>query len=147
LNDTPIRLLTNATLLHRAGVEAGLTHIDAIWAKLDAGTPEWFAKVDGTTFPFQRVLNNITALAQARPITLQCMFLELDGQGPSDEEVEAWVGRLRAIRGAGGTIEAVQVYTVVRTPSSDRVGRLSLPNLERIAARARAAGFEVSSYA
>ena len=144
---TPIRLLTNATLLHRAGVQGGLKDIDSIWAKLDAGTPEWFAKVDGTTFPFERILKNLTALAKARPITLQCMFLTLDGQGPSPAEIEAWVGRLCAIRDAGGAIEAVQVYTVVRTPSSDRVARLSLTQLEQIATQARAAGFEVGTYA
>jgi wyosine [tRNA(Phe)-imidazoG37] synthetase (radical SAM superfamily) len=146
LSATPIRLLTNATLLHRASVQTGLTHIDEIWAKLDAGTPEWFAKVDGTTFPFERILKNLTELAKARPITLQCMFPAMDGQGPTDSEVDAWVGRLCAIRDAGGTIAEVQVYTVARTPSSSRVGRLSLDRLEQIAERARAKGFKVCSY-
>ena len=146
LTATPIRLLTNATLLHRASVQAGLTSIDEIWAKLDAGTPEWFAKVDGTSFSFERVLKNITELAKARPITLQCMFPEMDGQGPTDGETDAWVGRLCAIRDAGGTIAEVQVYTVARTPSSPRVGRLSLERLEQIAQRARDEGFAVGSY-
>lgn len=147
LADIPIRLLTNATLLHRAGVRAGLPDIDAIWAKLDAGTPEWFAVIDGTTFPFDRVLRNLTELAQQRPITLQCMFPTLDGAGPSPAEIDAWVTRLTEIRAANGAIDDIQVYTVARPPSSSRIGALPRAELEAIAARARAAGFAAHVYA
>ncbi len=146
LDATPIRLLTNATLLHRASVRRGLPHIDDIWAKLDAGTEAWFRRVDGTTFPFARILENLTALACERPITLQSMFPAISGEGPSEAEIDAWLERICAIRLTGGTIQAIQVYTVARDPSDPTFGALPAGRLEQIAARARALGFHAQVY-
>ena len=55
----PIRLLTNATMLDRERVRAALAHFDELWCKLDAGTEAYFRKVDGTRFPFARILENL----------------------------------------------------------------------------------------
>ncbi len=146
LSSTPIRLLTNATLLHRASVRAALPGVDSVWAKLDAGTEAWFHRVDGTTFPFARVLASLQSLAIERPITLQCMFLTLRGEGPAPTEIAAWVGRMVAIRDAGGTIADVQVYTVARRPSDPEVGALPKDRLDAIANAAREAGFIADVY-
>ncbi len=140
LPGTPIRLLTNATMLHRARVRAALADIDDLWCKLDAGTAEWFARVDGTRFPYARLLKNLTVLAAERPIVIQAMFCSLDGDGPGDEEIAAWVSRLRHI-GTTGTIAEVQVYTVARKPADDAVAPLSHERLLVIAQAATAAGF------
>lgn len=146
LDKTPIRLLTNATLLHRASVQAGLQYIDDIWAKLDAGTEAWFQLVDGTTFPFERILKNLTELARERPITLQSMFPAVHQSSPSDDEITSWLDRIVAIRAAGGTIAAIQVYTVARDPSDPTFGPLPVDRLEEIASRARALGFDAQVY-
>ncbi len=140
LPGTPIRLLTNATMLHRARVRAALSDIDDLWCKLDAGTHAWFARVDGTRFPYSRVLKNLTKLAAERPIVIQAMFCSLDGEAPDDHEIGAWVGRLRHI-GATGTIAEVQVYTVARKPAEETVAPLSRDHLTKIAEAATAAGF------
>lgn len=142
----PIRLLTNATLLNRERVRAALPDIDELWCKLDAGTEAWFRRVDGTTFPFTRVLANLAETARARPIVIQAMFPTLDGQGPDDAEIDAWVRRLVEVSEAGGTIAAVQVYTVARRPAAPTVGPLDRARLDAIAARARAAGFAAEVY-
>jgi len=146
LHDTPIRLLTNATLLHRPGVRRGLAFIDETWAKLDAGTEAWFQRVDGTTFPFRRVLQNLADLARERPLTIQAMFPAISGVGPSNDEVDVWVERLRAIRDAGGTVAAVQVYTVARDASDPTFGPLPAAELSEIAARAQRAGLPANVY-
>ncbi len=138
----PLRLLTNATLLHRSGVAAALPAFDEIWCKLDAGTEEYFHHVDGTTFPFPRILRNLRELATHRPIVIQSMFLTTDGVGPSDEEIAAWVERLREI----GPISSVQVYSVARKPSVPTIGPLDLVRLGWIADQARAAGFRADVY-
>ncbi len=143
--DVPIRLLTNATMLHRERVKAALPLIDEVWGKLDAGTEAWFRRVDGTTFPFARVLSNLAETAAARPLVIQSMFCTLAGEAPSDAELDAWVGRLATIA-AGGTIDHVQIYTVARKPSDETVGALSNEALEAIAARARAIGVRAESY-
>jgi wyosine [tRNA(Phe)-imidazoG37] synthetase (radical SAM superfamily) len=142
-----LRLLTNATLLHKPTVHEALGEFDELWCKLDAGSEGYFQVVDGTRLPFQRILDNLLLVARERPIVIQAMLLTLDGVGPDDAEIAAWVERMREIVAGGGRIEHVQVYSVARKPSDPRCGPLSPATLEAIAARARAAGLRASVYA
>ena len=143
----PLRLLTNATLLHKDRVRAALAEFDELWCKLDAGTEAYFHVVDGTRLPFQRILENLLLVARERPIVVQSLFLTLDGVGPDDTEIAAWAERLREITAQGGRIDHVQVYTVARAPSDPRCGPLDPGRLEGIAAAARAAGLTAAVYA
>ena len=143
----PLRLLTNAALLHKDRVRAALAEFDELWCKLDAGTESYFHVVDGTRLPFRRILDNLLLVARERPIVVQSLFLTLDGSGPDDAEVAAWVGRMREIVSQGGRIGHVQVYTVARAPSDPRVGALEAERLEAIAAKARAGGLDAAVYA
>ena len=143
----PLRLLTNATLFHKDRVRAALAEFDGLWCKLDAGTEAYFQVVDGTRLPFRRILDNLLLVARERPIVLQSLFLTLNGRGPDDAEVAAWVERMREIVDQGGRIEHVQVYTVARTPSDPRAGALPGERLEAIAAAARARGLHAAAYA
>ena len=143
----PLRLLTNATLFHKPKVRAALAEFDELWCKLDAGSEGYFQVVDGTRLPFRRILDNLLLVARERPIVIQAMLLTLDGTGPDDAEIAAWVERMREIVEGGGRIDHVQVYSVARTPSDPRCGPLAPERLEAIAARARAAGLQASVYA
>ena len=142
----PLRLLTNATLFHKDRVRAALAEFDGLWCKLDAGTEAYFQVVDGTRLPFRRILDNLLLVARERPIVLQSLFLTLNGGGPGDAEIAAWVERMREIVDRGGRIEHVQVYTVARTPSDPRAGALPGGRLEAIAAAARARGLDAAVY-
>jgi hypothetical protein len=97
--------------------------------------------------PFPRILDNLLLVARERPIVVQSLFLALDGIGPEDSEIRAWVDRLSAIVAEGGRIDHVQVYTVARAPSDPRCGPLDAARLEAIAARARDAGLTAAVYA
>ena len=143
----PLRLLTNATLLHKDRVRAALAEFDELWCKLDAGTETYFHVVDGTRLPFQRILDNLLLVARERPIVIQSLFLALSGAGPDDVEVAAWVARMREIVDQGGRIDHVQVYTVARAPSDPRCAPLDAARLEAIAAKARDAGLAAAVYA
>ena len=142
----PLRLLTNATLLHKDRVRAALPEFDELWCKLDAGTETYFQVVDGTRLPLRRILDNLLLVARERPIVVQSLFLTLDGVGPDDAEIGAWVDRLRVIVAQGGRIDHVQVYTVARAPSDPRCGPLDPKRLDAIAARARDAGLAAAVY-
>ena len=143
----PLRLLTNATLFHKDRVRAALADFDELWCKLDAGTEAYFHEVDGTRLPFRRILDNLLLVARERPIVVQSLFLTLDGVGPDDTEIAAWVERMGAITAQGGRIDHVQVYTVARAPSDARCGPLDGERLEAIAAAARRAGLAAAVYA
>jgi wyosine [tRNA(Phe)-imidazoG37] synthetase (radical SAM superfamily) len=142
----PLRLLTNATLFHKARVREALAHFDELWCKLDAGTEPYFQLVDGTRLPLQRILDNLLLVARERAIVVQSLFLAMEGKGPDDDEIAAWAGRLRDILAGGGRIDHVQVYTVARAPADPRVSALSARRLEAIAAAARAAGVDARVY-
>lgn len=143
----PLRLLTNATLFHKDRVHVALAEFDELWCKLDAGTEGYFHVVDGTRLPLRRILDNLLLVARERPIVVQSLFLALEGEGPNEGEVSAYVDRLKELAAAGGRVGQVQVYTVARPPSDPRVGALDRDRLEAIAARVRGAGFAADVYA
>lgn len=143
----PLRLLTNATLLHRLTVRETLGEFDELWCKLDAGTEDYFRRVNGTHLSYGRVLSNLLAVARERPIVLQSLFVTFDGVEPPEEELEAYRGRLAALLIQGGRIDRVQVTTVARRPADPTVGPLSPARLEEIARGARALGLRADVYA
>lgn len=134
-------LITNASMFHRPAVERGLAILDAnqgeIWAKLEAGTDDYYRLVERTTIPFRRILDNITAAARVRPLVIQSLFMRIAGEGPSPAEQEAFCDRLNEITAAGGRLSLVQLYTVARKPAETYVQPLTRQELEAIAARIR----------
>ena len=142
----PLRLLTNATFFHKERVRAALAEFDELWCKLDAGTEGHFHVVDGTRLPLRRILDNLLLVARERPIVVQSLFPTIEGEGPDEAEVSAYVDRLKEIAEEGGRIGEVQVYTVARPPSDPRVGALGSDHLEAIASRVREAGFAAYVY-
>jgi len=140
-NTQKVVLITNATGFDRLDVRLGLNFMDAhhgeIWAKLDAGTPEYFALIDNTAFPFQKVLDNIAGCARQRETVIQSCFMRVKGVGPAADEISAYVARLNEVVALGGRIKWVQVYTVARNPAYSIVSSLSDAEVDAIAARVR----------
>ena len=124
-------------MLHRPHVKRGLAILDQnqgeIWAKLDAGTPTYYELIERTKIPFQQILDNILMAAQSRPIVIQSLFMTVQGQPPSNDEINAFAQRLRGIITKGGQLKLVQIYTVARPPAESFVGVLSPPQLRQIA--------------
>jgi hypothetical protein len=122
-------------------VRRGLEILDAnqgeIWAKLDAGTADYYQLVDRTPIPFQQILDNITAAARVRPLVIQALFMRVHGEPPSRAEQEAFCDRLSEIVAAGGQIKLVQVYTVARPPTESFVTPLSHAEVDALAALVR----------
>ncbi len=63
LDDVKLVLITNASLLHRWNVLPGLEILDQnngeIWAKLDAGTEDYYRQVARSAVPWQQILDNL----------------------------------------------------------------------------------------
>lgn len=124
-HDCKMVLITNASMFHRPHVQKGLAILDAnqgeIWAKLEAGTAEYFRLIDRTSIPFQQILDNLLLVARVRPIVIQSLFMRVNGEGPSEAELIAFCERLNEIVAGGGAIKLVQVYTVARRPAESFV--------------------------
>ena len=137
LDTVKMVLITNASMFHRESVQRALTIFDRnqgeIWAKLDAGTEPYYRRIDRTPIPFHRILTNIGEAAKLRPLVIQSLFMKVEGQGPSADEIIAFCDRLKEVLANGGEIDRVQVYTVARRPTESYVEPLEPSQVDAIA--------------
>ncbi|MFQ5849924.1 MAG: radical SAM protein [Candidatus Binatia bacterium] len=150
LGHVKIVIITNASMFHRPKVKEALGLLGQnegeIWAKLDAGTEDYYRLVDVTTFPFQRVLDNILEIARSHPIVIQSLFMRIHGTGPDEKEIAAYCKRLREIMAEGGKINLVQVCTVARRPTQPYVAPLSNAEVDSITEAVRQIPLHVASF-
>jgi wyosine [tRNA(Phe)-imidazoG37] synthetase (radical SAM superfamily) len=151
LDDVRMVLITNASMFHRPRVREALQTLDAnqgeIWAKLEAGTADYFRLIDRTPIPFRQIVDNIAEAARARPLVIQSLFLRFHGEGPPAEELEAYCQRLNEILATGGRIRLVQVYTVARRPADPAVRPLADHEVDAIVRMVRErTGLEASGF-
>jgi wyosine [tRNA(Phe)-imidazoG37] synthetase (radical SAM superfamily) len=122
-------LITNASMFHREHVERGLKILDQnqgeIWAKLDAGTDDYYQLIERTAIPFQQVLDNLLTTARIRPLVIQSLFMQVNGTPPSAHEIQAYCQRLNEITDNGGSLASVQIYTIARQPAESYVTPLA----------------------
>lgn len=137
LDDVKLILITNASLLHRWNVLPGLEILDhnngEIWAKLDAGTEDYFRQVARSAVSWRQILDNLKQAAQVRPIVIQSLFMRIHEQPPSANELDAYCRRLQEIVSSGGQIKLVQIHTVARRPAEPFVFALSNAEVDTIA--------------
>jgi wyosine [tRNA(Phe)-imidazoG37] synthetase (radical SAM superfamily) len=145
-----IVVITNATMFHQPRVQRALEFLDhhngEIWAKLEAGTDEYYKLVERTSIPLQRVLDNILLAGRVRPIVIQSLFMNVHGQPPSAQEIAAYVARLRELKSSGCQIKLVQVYTVARATAEAYVTPLEPARLDAIAAQVKQIPLAVETY-
>jgi wyosine [tRNA(Phe)-imidazoG37] synthetase (radical SAM superfamily) len=144
-------LITNASMFHRPHVQRGLAILDEnngeIWAKLEAGTDEYYHLIERTPIPFHQILDNITAAARVRPIVIQSLFMRVAGEPPSQAELDAFCDRLNEITAAGGQLKFVQIYTIARRPAESYVTPLSDVEVDAIVELVRArTGLPATAY-
>jgi wyosine [tRNA(Phe)-imidazoG37] synthetase (radical SAM superfamily) len=141
LSDVKMVLITNASMFHRPHVRTALKTLDQnqgeIWAKLDAGTAEYYQQINRAPFPFEQILQNIAAAARTRPLVIQSLFMRINGQSPPEAEQQAYCQRLQEILDAGGQIKLVQIYTVARRPTETYVTPLADEEVDLLVQRVR----------
>lgn len=142
LDQTKIVLITDAAYLDRPAVRDALEVLDAnngeIWAKLDAGTEEYFRRIDRPNVPLARVLESILDAARRRPVVIQSLFMRVDGEAIPEAEVRAYCDRLNELLAAGGRLKGIQLYTIARKPAEPSVAPLADAELDRLADFVRA---------
>lgn len=141
LPEVKIVAITNATRFHRPNVLAALEEMQQnngeIWAKLDAGTAEYYDLVERTKVSFDQVVENLHLAAQHWPIVIQSLFMRINNEPPTEQEIDAYCNVLSDIQQKGGTLKGIQVYTVARQPAESFVGPLKNEAVDHIANRVR----------
>jgi wyosine [tRNA(Phe)-imidazoG37] synthetase (radical SAM superfamily) len=135
-----IVVVTNSTALDQPQAQEGLNLLepqDEVWAKLDAGTQEYFARVNGSSISLDRILTNILLVAQHRPVVIQSLFPAIHGQPPPESEIEAYAHRLKHLKEAGAEIPLVQIYSATRPMARSACSHLPLRTLSQIAQKVR----------
>lgn len=140
LGSFKLRLITNASRLGNDAVEDALESLlesdGEIWAKLDAGTEPWYKKMNRSAVKFETILNNLEKVIKRSPICIQTMQCSLQGEAPSDEEVESYIQNLKRIyKSCPQNFVEVQLYTVIRQTMIDDVLPLPKEFLEQTAKR------------
>jgi len=138
LETTKLVLITDASCLNRPGVRRGIRQMQEgaheIWAKLDAGTQDYYRVVNRSKVPYTRILRNIAETACWCPLVIQSLFLRVSGEPPAESEIRAYAARLNDIQACGGKILSLQLYTLARPAAMTWATALSDEELNRIAA-------------
>jgi len=138
LDKTRIVLITDAAGLDKADVKRGLEIMDInqgeFFAKVTAGTENYFKQVNRTTVRFDRILKNLTETARARPIVIQSLFIKVHREVMPAAELNAYCDRLNQIAAAGGQIKEVHAYTAARPTPEPFATKLNIDELNALAA-------------
>ena len=141
LSCVKIAVLTNATMLHHSKVRAAMKILAAnqgeIWAKLDAGTEEYFRLIDRSSVTLRRVLDNISNAGRTQKLVIQSLLAKVEGQMMPAAEFEAYLDRLAELIAAGCRIGLVQLYTTARRTAETSLSPLSDEELAQLAERFR----------
>ncbi len=137
LGQLPVRLITNGSLIEKAGVLDAIRHLGQIngevWFKVDAATTEGIARINDVRLNPEGVLERLRMCAQACPTWVQTCVFALDGEPPSEAEINAYLALLAQVK---GKIKGVHLYGLARTslqPEASRLTRLPQSWLESLA--------------
>ena len=137
LHGAKLVLITNAAYLDKPSVCAALEILDQnngeIWAKLDAGTEEYFRKVNRPNVSLEKITGNIIGAARVRPLVIQSLWFRMNGAVPPGEEIESYCDRLNSMVSAGACLKDIQLYTIARNPSDVWAAPLSNDELDQLA--------------
>lgn len=140
-NEIRLVLITNASCLNRLRVQEAIDlmyrYNGEVWAKLDAGSEQFFKKISRSNISFSDILRNIIMTARKHPVVIQSCFIRIEGTLPQQEEITSYCKRLKEILDFGGMIRLVQLYTVARPPAEKYVSPLTADELDIIAHEVR----------
>lgn len=143
-----MRLITNGSLVGRRRVQEGLRRLGELggeaWFKVDAGTAEGYRRINSVEMAVESVVRNLRRNAELCPTWVQTCLFAVDGAGPSEQEISAY---LDVLRHAGiEHLAGVHLYGLARPsmqPGADRLSSLPEARLEAMAGRIRALGLTV----
>ena len=147
LERVPLRLITNGSLCHRPTVRDGLERLAAyggeVWLKVDSVTRAGMARINGAPGAAKRLRANVEACARRCPTWLQSCVFSVDGSGPGEDELGAYLDFVAGLVTDGVPVRGVLLYTMARPsmqPEAPRLAALDDDAMARIAARIEALG-------
>lgn len=147
LGKIKIRLITNGSMMDKASVLSSMQELaklnGEVWFKLDAATKQGIAKVNDVNLTPESHVQRLINCAKACPTFIQTCMFELDGEPPSEKDLEAYLEIVKKVK---HVIAGVHLYGLARQslqPEANRLRRLPSAWLEEIGQRIRGAGVKV----
>lgn len=149
LSEIPIRLITYGSLVHRPAVQDALKALaragGEVWFKLDAGTREDIAPINGVDVHPHAHAQRLAQCASLCPTWVQTCLFRWDGMPPTAVFLDAYMDTLKL---AGiALLKGILLYGVARSsfqPEAVHLQRLDPEEIEAIAARLRGEGLAVA---
>ncbi len=143
-------LITNGSLVHRAGVQQGLQAMDKlngeVWFKLDRASETGMAAINDTQSSMQKVREHLSTAIPLCSTWLQTCWFAIDGVPPSAQDEQDYLDFVASILQQGHDLKGVLLYGLARPSLQAEAPRLSaLPKeqLEAFAQRIRGLGLTV----
>jgi len=90
-----------------------------IWLKVDAGTEDWYNKINRCAIPYEKLITVIKDFVSCTAVTIQTMLCAINGEQPSETEKQAWVSLVCELAQRNGNIRKVQLYGKARSSPED----------------------------
>lgn len=138
-----IAVLSNATMLHKPAVVRALLKVEDNIQKLDSAFEETIRRIDcpASNFRLKDVVENLKSFNGK--VIIQTLFLKGNFKGEvidntTEEELTAWLKLLQEIKPS-----QVMIYTIDRDTPATGLEKVKLDELNLIAQRVKAVGFEI----
>ncbi|GAB1416569.1 radical SAM protein [Paludibacter sp.] len=139
-----VSVLSNSTRMHKPSIFNALMKVDSNILKFDSAFDETVRRLDRPVGKYFNVAWQIEQLKKFEGnLIIQTMFLRgvLDDgviDNTTEKELSAWIEGLKIIKP-----RQVMIYTIDREAPTKGLEKISLEELNRIAERVKAEGFEV----
>ena len=138
-----VAVLSNASMIHHERVFQALLKIEDNILKLDSAIPETVELLDCPvgSFDLQRTITQLKRFGQQaiiQTLFLKGIFKEQTIDNTTEEELSAWLKVITDIQP-----KQVMIYSIARDTPAQGLEKISLEQLNEIAARIRAAGIDV----
>jgi histidinol dehydrogenase len=112
-----------------------------IWLKLDAGTRDWYTRINRSAADYSALTGRIQRFITEAPADIQTMLCAINGSPPPPEEAAAWEKLASALAvSAPGRVRSFQLYGKARPAPEDPLAQaLPAAYLEERAASLRRA--------
>jgi len=117
---------TFTLLRENCAADAVSSYVD-IWLKLDAGTEEWYKKINRCALQYEKLIEKIKEFTSCAAVTIQTMLCAINGEAPSEIETNAWEALVCELAEKKcANIHKVQMYGKARSAPEDPLAS-SLP--------------------
>ena len=117
---TGLTLISNGSLMHRPGVQAGLRTLaqwgGEVWFKVDSVTPRGLSTINGTRCTPEAQTERLLLSAGLCPTWIQTCLFAIDGAEPDDRERTAYLDWLRQLLAEHVPLRGVRLYGLARAP-------------------------------